>query len=582
VEETGVSLGWTGKGISYSTSGYWTEGPKTAVAPQAQGDFALLDAATRATVLAGPILPVENEKGRFGLLDFSAHQAPGRYFLQTPWGETPDFPIGERVMEEAAWKVLHFIYRQRCGCPIPNGHGACHGDIVAEHGGKKISYSGGWHDAGDVSQQTLQTGEVAQALLELARGVGGASRGTSPLLYRRLLEEARWGLDFVLRTRFGDGFRAFSAGNARWTNGVLGDFDDEPVRCHNRSFDNFLLSGVEAYAAAALREEDPSLSWACHNAAKEDYGFARARFDEAGMESKVKMEHTYNASLSQYYAAMCWAAALLYQLEPDPFYEGEAAKYGDLLLACQETGAAGLPLRGFFYREPQGKRIVHFNHQAREHLLAQALDAVWEALPGHPRRGAWGKGLALYGEYLAALYGHAAPYGMLPAGVHALDEPEDRETFELLHLYTTYEAEYENYKAQLGQGVPLGPGHCLRQFPVWFSFRGNNGVLLSAGKAAAVCAKYGCRERLRAAARDQLYWLAGKNPFGQSMIYGEGWGYARQYTALQGEAVGEIPVGVQTRGNEDVPYWPLATNATDKEVWMTSAGHWIRLLADVY
>jgi len=49
---------------------------------------------------------------------------------------------------------------------------------------------------------------------------------------------------------------------------------------------------------------------------------------------------------------------------------------------------------------------------------------------------------------------------------------------------------------------------------------------------------------------------------------------------LPGEMVGEMPVGIQTRYNEDVPYWPQANNATYKEVWMTTAGKWLSLTAE--
>ena len=59
----------------------------------------------------------------------------------------------------------------------------------------------------------------------------------------------------------------------------------------------------------------------------------------------------------------------------------------------------------------------------------------------------------------------------------------------------------------------------------------------------------------------------GKNPFGQSLIYGEGSNYPQLYTALPGETVGEIPVGMQSYFNEDAPYWPQFNTATYKEVW---------------
>ena len=440
-----------------------------------------------------------------------------------------------------------------------------------------IPYHGGWHDAGDVSQQTLQSAEVVQALLELASEVGD-----DVLLRRRLIEEARWGLDFVLSTRFGDGYRAFSVGMSRWTNGVFDDADDEKARVHNRCFDNMLCAGVQAYAGDVLRGEDAELAWVSIQAAREDYAFALRRFEEAGLEPGVVMEHTHNASLSLYYAACAWAAAQLHRATGEDYYAAEAERWLERMIACQDTGEAGLPFDGFFYRDESKGTIVHFNHQSREHLFVQALQAACAALPSNPRRAAWEQSMRRYGAYQKAMHAHAAPYGMLPAGVHAFDESEDAETFALLHVYTTYEQEKEHYSAQLASGVPLGPNHCLRHFPVWFSFRGNTAVQLSAGKAASVIGRHLGDAQLIEIARDQLYWVAGKNPFGQSLMYGEGSNYAQQYAALCGETAGEMPVGVQTHADEDRPYWPMANNATYKEIWMTTAGHWLRLLADLY
>jgi hypothetical protein len=81
-------------------------------------------------------------------------------------------------------------------------------------------------------------------------------------------------------------------------------------------------------------------------------------------------------------------------------------------------------------------------------------------------------------------------------------------------------------------------------------------------------------------AEEQLFWTVGKNPFGQSLIWGEGYNYGQQYCALPGETVGEIPGGIQTRGNEDVPYWPQFNTAVYKEVWGVPAGKWFSLIAE--
>ncbi|MFV0401442.1 MAG: glycoside hydrolase family 9 protein [Oscillospiraceae bacterium] len=579
VENPDVSLGWQGNDgtISFSTTGYWAESEKTAVAQNRLGAFQLLDEETGNPVYSGEAAEVKNDKGTFGLLDFSGFRTPGRYRIRMGDVLTESFSIDSHVMEEAAWKVLNYIYSERCGYPVGGGHTSCHRDLTAEHGGVTLTYDGGWHDAGDVSQQTLQTGEVVQALFELAGQVKD-----DMLLYRRLVEEARWGLDFVLRSRFGDGYRAFSAGMCRWTDGFIGTNDDDPVRCHNRSIDNWILSGIQAYSGHCLEGEDPELAWVCINTAREDYAFALERFNEVGMETRVFMEHTHNASLSQYYAAASWSASMIYQACGEAYYAKEAACFAALLLDCQDKGEAGLPFTGFFYRDNRKSHIVHFNHQSREHLFIQALHALCTTQKDSAELPVWEDALSRYGGYLKALYSHSSPYGMIPSGVHRFDEPEDRDTFAVLHLEADYETDKLNYLEQLKAGIPVGESHCIRHFPVWFSFRGNTAILLSQAKGASLCGKYFSDDTLLEIAREQMYWLSGKNPFRQSLIYGEGSNYAQQYAALCGETVGEIPVGIQTRDNEDRPYWPMANCATYKEIWMTSAGHWLRLLADLY
>ena len=113
----------------------------------------------------------------------------------------------------------------------------------------------------------------------------------------------------------------------------------------------------------------------------------------------------------------------------------------------------------------------------------------------------------------------------------------------------------------------------MRRFPVWFGiFNGGEAILLSTGKSAALCGRFLRDDALCQIAREQLYWTVGKNPFCQSLIYGEGHRYPSMDSFSSGEIVGEIPVGIRSWGDDDMPYWPQTNNACYKEVWVTSAG----------
>lgn len=578
IEHPEHELGWENPipGIRLSTAGYWPKGEKRAVAAGAAGEFSVIEEATGRVVFTGKVIREKNERGSFDVLDFTELTAPGRYRLCSGELESPFFSISEELCTEALWKALNFFYCQRCGFPVDGRHGACHQDILARHNGVALSFSGGWHDAGDQSQQAAQTGEIVQALLEAANRCKNDRS-----LYLRLMEEAVWGLDFILRTRFGDGYRATSAGLTRYTDGLMGNFDDVEARVHDHSYENFLFSGVEAYAARCLRGYDDGLAKCALKAAEEDFAFAEKKFSLTGVEPAHMYEHTYNSGLSQYYAVITWAASCLYEATGEEGYGAAARKYAGRLLTCQETGEAGLPFSGFFYRDESHKTIVHFNHQAREHQFIQALEALCRTQPEASEREAWEKGMRRYGEYLKAVSGNTAPYGMLPAGVHHISEIEDEVLFPFLHVTCEYHRERENYREQLSAGKDLGGGYVLRNFPVWFSFRGNGAVLLSMGKAAGILGRYFEDEALLQLAREQLYWMWGKNPFGQSLVYGMGSSYCRQYAVLTGESVGEVPVGVETLNNGDEPYWPQNNNATYREVWVSSVCRYVQVCAEL-
>ena len=579
VESLNVVHGWQCKAGTavFCTTGYWPQGAKTAVANTDCQQFEIVDAGTGAVVFTGPVQTVTNLHGTFQTLDFTGLTAEGSYRIRLGSYQSETFRIAEDIAESTVWKLINFLFSERCGFPVPGKHGTCHGDVMAHHNGIMMNFQGGWHDAADVSPQTVQSAEVLHALLSVAESV----RGRDFALYSRLMEEANWGLDFVLRSRFGDGYRATGAAIRRWTDGFIGNMDDCDARVHNGSFENFVISGVQAYSGRMCADSDRELAWKCLDAAREDYHFALERFREKGVEIPYMREHTANASVSQYYAAACWSAAQIFQATGDSDYVALCAEFADKLLACQDTGDAGLELKGFFYRDESKTEIVHFSHQSREYIFVQALEAACTALPDHPGKPRWEAALRLYGSYLKGLMQYTAPYGMIPAGVYAESEAENRETFLKVHPTVDYERERKNYIEQLQQAIPLGGGYYVKCFAVWFSYRGNAAIHMSMGKAASLLGRYFNDEALLDIAREQLYWTLGKNPFGQSIIYGEGSHFGQQYTALLGETVGEIPVGVQTRGNEDLPYWPQANIATYREVWTTPAGRWLWIAADL-
>jgi hypothetical protein len=104
---------------------------------------------------------------------------------------------------------------------------------------------------------------------------------------------------------------------------------------------------------------------------------------------------------------------------------------------------------------------------------------------------------------------------------------------------------------------------------------------LSQAFAAARTARLLNDQELRKSACDQIEWVLGRNPFGQSLMDGVGYNYAPQYTAMSGDITGTLPVGIQTRLAEDVPYWPASNCYNYAEVWVHPASRWLATLAEL-
>lgn len=569
--------------IVYSMSGYLSNSPKTALINvdrlSSNPAFVLTDARTGNKVFEGTVRKQSTTTGEYGVMDFSTFTTPGTYVLTAGGLSTEPFAIGDdRLWDSANEKVLSFIYGQRCGYPVHGVHSMCHADVFSVHNGMKRSYAGGWHDAGDLSQQTLQTADVVYALLEMYN----KEKDRNPVFASRLREEALWGLDFVLRCRFGDGYHASSMGLLIWTDGVVGSHDDiHTVRIQNIAYDNYLYAAYEAYAARILND-DSAMSAYLTQIAQEDFDFACEKFAESGFGGWITpYEHTYCTSESQHMATASWAASMLYETTGDHRYGDAAADYAHYVLDSQcDKPVGNKKISGFFYRNPQKRSVVHTIHQSREQLYMLAMTALCRTQPEHADYAKWYKSVHDYGEYLKAMMAYTAPYGMLPSGIYHEEEPTDTDAFFAVHLFPPSDAT-ERFRAQQQHGEDVGDGYFVKRFPVWFNiFNGNLAVHTSLGKAAALCAKCLNDKTLSDISVEQLYWIVGKNPFAQSLIYGEGHRYPELNNFSSGLTMGAMPVGIRSLGDTDEPYWPQINTACYKEVWVTSAGKWLSLMAE--
>ena len=401
-----------------------------------------------------------------------------------------------------------------------------------------------------------------------------------------------WGFEWMIKTRFGDGWRAQAVGGSTWTDGIIGDDDDRYAPAQNSPIENFMAAGAEALAAAELYQTDTDYADYALACAKEDWRCAyRDRESEGFLERSDPARISHGVVM---YSCAVWSALDIYQVDGDSYFKDMAIALAKVVMDCQQQEIPdwNIPFTGFFYRDPSKKLIVHYNHRSHEEKYTVALIELCRQLPDHPDWMKWYSALMFHADYVKRAMRYVEPYGMLPSGIYKSDEIDDIGTFGLMHPISTpfsaksYEEQvaetFKNYQEQLDNGVKVGPQHYMRRFPVWYSFRGNFSVQLSLGKAVSASSIYLNDESLYNIAQRQFEWIIGKNPFAKSIMYGEGYDYCQQYAVLPGETTGELPVGMESNEQHDSPFWPQVNNCTYKEVWVAAPAKWLWMMADAY
>lgn len=552
--------------IAYSHSGYKTDAKKQAlIQHQGNTSFKLYNEETGKVAFEGI---GKKMKDGFVVLDFSELNLPGRYTIQAGDIISKPFAIGDEAYLATAWRTLNFFFAERCGYDQPGIHQECHQDVLCFHpDGRSLSVAGGWHDAGDLTQGIGNTAESGIAMLELA----GAIKGKDTKLYERLLEEARWGLNWVLRTRFGDGYRQGGLVIGLWTKNIRGDGDDMQSEARNSPMDNMLASTYCAMAVPFFEEEDGVFARWCRNTAIEDFQFA---------EEVMTVDKSSSVEL----VSLATVTAMhLYRMTHEQIYLDKAVNYAGAIIDCQQLERRkdwSMPLHGFFYENAEKKRILAYYHQSKEHLMTQALAMLLTDAPGHADAPLWKESCRAYADYLHDISGVMEPYGILPGAVYEVDNTD------YSNLYHEGDAvglpTLEEYNAQVKNGIKLSKKHYLRRFPVAYQFRGFHAILMGKAKAAFILSRLLDDAELKHMATRQMEYIVGYNPFAMSTIYGDGYDYPPLYGAYAGDVVGAVPVGIETFENDDEPYFPMQNNCTYKEIWTHTTARMMWLVAELF
>lgn len=569
-------LGWELEDrIAYCHSGYFTDSKKIALAQNIKDlEFDLVDK-SGITVFTGKVKEEKTSLGQYNILDFSSFSTSGIYRIKIANKYSNEFVINDNPYLSSIWKSLNFLRMLRCGEDVSGVHSPCHLNCrTYDESGRTVPNFGGWHDAGDVSQFEICTAEMAHAILDLATSVK-----TKDLdLYNRLLDEAKVGLLWLLRTRFGDGKRACAVTYSIWRDNVL-EADNKSVLTNiaeDGPFENFCAAAAEAEAYLLFKDEDKGFADWCLRAAKEDFEFAKT-----GYENGIYTKRWGPSIISQTSGEGALAASILYKITKDQAYLEIASKYALDIISCQEQKYLDLdkPIRGFFYEDIEHKYILSYEHRGHEQTPIHALVALAEVAPNHRDYEKWINAINLYKEYIETTLEYTKPYGLISSNLYILDKINlDHITIPATIARDKAKLDLEN---QVKAGIKLGDGVYLRIFPIAVQRRGYHATLLSKTKAISMMANLLNDANLKQIAINQLEWILGMNPFASSTMYGEGYNYHPLYVAFSPQIVGALPVGIKTYKELDKPYWPVLNNAVFKEIWGHTTGKYLWVLADI-
>jgi hypothetical protein len=533
--------------FSFNNIGYRPLDSKIALVGSGGGNNFQLINQHDSVVYSGNTGVIENKNGVFHQLDFSAYQKTGIYKIRCGSLQSNPFPINEDIWIQPVFKAINFYFCERCGYSVPGVHLECHKDWQGFRGDVKKIINGGWHDAGDLSQGYWRTAMASFAMIRNLEVL--QDRKDVSDLSDRMLSEIAWGLDWLLKVRFGDGFHMSWSTMRIYTDNIVGTIDDVVASARNVPWENFLGAAVECKAARLLAKSHPDLAGKARIAAIEDW--------KAGVASRDKWDQAT-------YQEAAWgvtSSILLCEMTGEEKYKEQAILFGDLLMKCQEQNFVdGIPITGYFYTNTNHLRVIHNSHTSFEEAPMIAMAMLCREFPENENWINWYSSAVLYSEFFMKPGSQiAAPYNMLPNSVWKKEEI----------MANGNEKIREAMLRQFNDGTPLNKEYVLRTFPIYNNGGPHGNTNIQMSETWALAEASGLRndtEGMQLVGK-QLQWVLGANPFGQSLMYGVGYDFAPQFAYCLKDIVGSLPVGVDCMAG-DKPFWSGSNYATHKEIWV--------------
>lgn len=280
--------------LAASQVGYGPGLPKRFTSPARFGSFRVLREADGAVAFQGGAPERAVGTDLLGDLhtvwigDFTALRAPGRYRIVAADGlSSHPFSVGADVFDGPIRAVQRSFYYQRAFTAVARPYAEGPWVHPSDAGRAPPGVVEGWHDAGDLSVYSGSVNVAVFWLLETYQDFAPAADDTnipeSGNGVPDLLDEARWGLEWLLSVQEASG--GFRNTTCQEGYGPYGTNTPEGVpRYRNGEVGTMATAravGSLAYGAAVFRRFDAAFARRCLEAAREGYRYLRAHAGES-------------------------------------------------------------------------------------------------------------------------------------------------------------------------------------------------------------------------------------------------------------------------------------------------------------
>lgn len=206
------------KKIYISLGGYISDSKKTAVCHTVNNTFSIVELPSERVVYTGelsPLLTDPDSGDQIKIADFTELDTQGEYCLKCGYRRSESFVIADKPYAHLKEELLLGIRLNRCGYDLSKlhipadckefVHDRCHTEFTPMYyGGHQLDVSGGWHEGGSYGKFVTVTASACASLMY------------SYLLYPKsfeadgdglpdILDECRWGLEWLLKMQGADG-----------------------------------------------------------------------------------------------------------------------------------------------------------------------------------------------------------------------------------------------------------------------------------------------------------------------------------------------------------------------------------------